>query len=89
MLSFLIGALRAIIEMLGLCLLGQAFLYVLAGQKRQANPVYQLLSLLTRAPRNLCARLLPANSSGILVGSCSFLMLAFLWMGLAWLRNFH
>ncbi|MBS1159347.1 MAG: hypothetical protein H6R15_1766 [Proteobacteria bacterium] len=89
MVFFLIGALRAIVEMLGLCLIGQAVLYLLSGQRRHANPVYQLLDLLTRAPRQLCARLLPANSSQILIAIGSFVILAFLWLGLAWLRKFH
>lgn len=89
MFDFLLGALRAIVEMLGYCLLGQAFLYLLAGKKRQGNPIYQLLSLITRPPRKLCARLLPNGSSGMLVGMFSFAILVVLWLGLAWLRNFH
>lgn len=89
MLLFLIAALRAIIEMLGLCMIGQALLYVLAGKKRQTNPVYQLLALITRGPRILCAHFLTAKSSGILIGICSFLILLLLWLGLAWLRKFH
>lgn len=89
MFVFLVSALRAIVEMLGLCLIGQGMLYLLAGQKRQANPVYQLLALLTRAPRKLSARLLPCGSPDTLVGICCFLILAFLWIGLALLRKFH
>lgn len=89
MLSFCLGALRAIVEMLGYCLLGQAFLYILAGRQRAGNPVYQLLSLITRPPRRLCARFMPADSSGPLVGSLCFAVLVVLWFGLAWARKFH
>ena len=60
MLLFLIGALRAIVEMLGLCCLAQGFLYLLTGQKRASNPIYQLFALITQAPRRLVAFLLPA-----------------------------
>jgi hypothetical protein len=86
---FLLGALRAIAEMLGYCLLGQAFLYVLAGKKRASNPIYQLLSLITRPPRSLCARLLPAGTPPPLVGVICFAILVLLWLGLAWARKFN
>lgn len=59
MLPFAIGALRAIVEMLGLCLLGMGAMALLAGAGRQGNPVYRLFELITRAPRQLVARLLP------------------------------
>ena len=59
MLLFLIGALRAIVEMLGLCCLAQGFLYLLTGQKRASNPIYQLFALITQAPRRLVAFLPP------------------------------
>lgn len=89
MFIFLVGALRAIVEMLGLCFIGQAFLYLLAGRKRANNPIYQLLALITRPPRKLCARFLPARSPELLVAFCTFLILAFFWLGLALLRKFH
>lgn len=39
---------KALAELAGLFLLGQGFLYILAGAKRDGNYVYQLLSTLTR-----------------------------------------
>jgi cobalamin biosynthesis protein CobD/CbiB len=89
MLAFLLAASRAIVEMLLYCLLGQALLYLLAGQRRAANPIYQLLALITRAPRQICARVLPTSSSGRLVGAVCFTILVVLWLFLSWLRNFH
>lgn len=77
---------RAIIEMLGLCLLGQGVLYFLAGEGRIRNPVYQLFATIT-AP--LLARFryffprLTGAASGVLV----FLGLFCLWIGLAVLRK--
>jgi hypothetical protein len=84
---FLIGALRAIIEMLGLCLLAQGFFYLLAGQKRHTNPVYQLFALLTRPPRQLLARCLPGSASPLLVAVVCFISLFLLWIGLAVVRR--
>lgn len=89
MADFLLAALRAVVEMLGYCLLGQAVLYLLAGDRRSRNPVYQLLSLITRPPRQLCARILPTGSSGPMVAAVCFSWLFMLWIGLAWLRNIH
>ncbi|MDP3538871.1 MAG: hypothetical protein Q8S26_09225 [Azonexus sp.] len=88
MLLFLISALRAIIEMIGLCFIAQGMLYLLAGQKRASNPIYQLFSLLTRPPRQLLVRLLPVGVSASTVGVLSFACLFLLWIGLALMRKF-
>ncbi|MEN9481066.1 MAG: hypothetical protein RLZZ298_2461 [Pseudomonadota bacterium] len=87
MLIFCISALRAIVEMLGLCLIGQALLYVLAGKSCDKNPIYQLFSLITRRPQQLVGLLLPAKTSSWIIGTSSFLLLFSLWIGLAWLRK--
>jgi hypothetical protein len=86
-LIFCISALRSIIEMLGLCLLGQALLYVLAGRNRDRNPIYQFFALITRRPQQLVRQLIPAKTSGWVIGSISFLILFILWITLAWLRK--
>jgi len=84
----LISILRAIVEMLGLCCLAQGFLYMLAGQKRASNPIYQLFALITQAPRRLVATLLPANTSATTIGIVCFAILLSLWVGLAIMRKF-
>jgi len=88
MFDFLIGALRAIVEMLGLCLIGQGVLYLLAGQRRQQNAIYRFFDLLTCPPRRVAAMLLPKRASGTVVGVTTLLVLFILWIGLAWLRKF-
>lgn len=85
---FLIGALRAIIEMLGLCLIGQGTLALLVGRGRCSNPVYQLFALITRPPRALLAKLFPKAASESSVGMLLFVFLLLLWLGLALLRRF-
>ena len=87
MLIFCISALRAIIEMLGLCLIGQALMYVLAGQNRNNNPIYQFFALMTRRPQQLVGQLLPARTSSRIIGTACFLLLFSLWISLAWLRK--
>lgn len=85
---FLISALRAILEMLALCLLGQAILYVLAGRGRRENPIYRLFDLITRPPRQLVAMLLPHSCSALAVGTLAFVIVLVLWLGLAIMRKF-
>ena len=87
MLQFFISALRAVVEMLGLCLLAQGVLHVLAGSRRLSNPLYQLFALISRGPQNLVARFLPA-AGRTSIGILTFILLFFLWLGLAFLRKF-
>lgn len=85
---FLIGALRAVVEMLGLCLLGQGLLALLAGRGRRGNPIYRLFDLITGGPRRLTAALLPARWGEPWIGLCCFLLVFAAWVGLAILRKF-
>ena len=87
MLAFIISALRAIIEMLGLCLLGQGLLYLIAGQHRHKNPIYQFFALITRRPQQLAAHLLPRNTPPPLVATILLIVLFVIWIALAWLRK--
>jgi hypothetical protein len=85
---FLISALRAIVELLGLCLAGQGILYVIAGRQRTGNRIYQLLELITKAPRQIVGLILPRSASGAVIGFSSFAILLILWLGLAFVRKF-
>jgi hypothetical protein len=84
---FLISALRAVIEMLGLCLIGQGVLHVLAGRRRESNRIYQLFDLITRPPKRAITLAMP-GASGKTVGLACFVVLLLLWLGLAYLRKF-
>ena len=86
-LIFCISALRSIVEMLGLCLLAQGLLYLLAGENRNKNPIYQFFALISRRPQQLAGQLLPAKTSSWIIGTTSFLLLFTLWITLAWLRK--
>ncbi|MCW5582009.1 MAG: hypothetical protein KIS72_11770 [Luteimonas sp.] len=84
---FVISALRAVVEMLGLCLIGQGVLHLLAGSRRRQNAIYRLFELLTRPPRQVAALLLPRGASKMVVGALALMLLFMLWIGLAWLRK--
>lgn len=83
-----ISALRAMLELLGLSMLGQATLYVLAGPRRDENIIYRFFSLLTGGPRKLMAHLFLNKMPTLLSDFICFLILIILWIFLAWIRNF-
>lgn len=85
---FAIAALRAIVEMLGLCLLAQGVLHVISGRRRADNHMYRLFALLTRFPRRIVAVLLPAGTPQWAIGLTCFIVLFVLWIGLALARTF-
>ena len=74
---FVISAVRAVVEMLGLCLIGQGILYLLAGSRRRQNAIYRFFDLLTRPPRQVVAFLLPwiGGKTG-LVSNFTFLQIS-------------
>ena len=74
--------------MLGLCLLGQALLYLLAGSRRHDNPIYRLFDLLTRPPRALLGRLIGKPADRAIVGVLTFGILLVNWITLAIMRKF-
>lgn len=85
---FLIGALRAVIELIGLCLLGQGVLSLVAGAGRARNPIYRFLAILTAPPRQLVRQLAPTAVPDAFIPPLTFLLAFFLWIGLAYLRTF-
>ncbi len=85
---FVIAALRAVVEMLGYCLIGRGLLALINGERRDGNPIYALLKLITQAPCQCVARCLPGQPGGALVGVLTFLLLLLVWVGLAILRKF-
>ena len=87
MLIYGISALRAVIEMLGLCLIGQAVLYVLCGALRERNVIYRFFDLLTRPPRQLISWLIRRPLASPATAGFTLLVLFILWIALAWLRN--
>ena len=84
---FFLSALRAVVELIGLCLIGQAVLYAVAGERRRQNAIYRLFDLVTQPPRALVRRVLPARASHGTVAVLTFVSLFMTWILLAWLRK--
>lgn len=88
MLLFLISALRAVVEMLGLCLMAQGTLRLIAARSYASNPIYQFFALITRPPRTLVKLLTAQRLGPIGVSMLTFFLLLLFWLGLAILRKF-
>ncbi len=79
MLLFL-SAVKLVCEIALMALLGQGFLALLAGDKRESNFFYQLLKILTR-PFTAAARFItPRQVGDHQVGFVAFFLLAVLWL---------
>ncbi len=84
---FLLSAARAIVEMLGVCLLAQGALYLIAGQGRQRNLLYRLFAVITHRPLLLTRACLPRSASRSTVAIFCFSILFLIWIGLALIRR--
>lgn len=82
-----ISILRTLIEVAGYALLGQGLLYLLAGQKRDSNRIYQLLRLIASPAVRVMRAILPRVIIDKHVPVITFFVLFWLWIGLAWLRQ--
>lgn len=80
---FALSVARALVEVAGVFMLGQALLYVLAGRKRQQNFVYQLFALLTRPVFRFTRAITPRFVRDNHIPFAAFLLVFWLWLGLA------
>lgn len=87
MLLWLLSVLRGLCEMLLLCLLAQACLWLLSGRQRAANPIYALFALLTAGPRRMLQKCLPRWIPLPLQGALLVLLLVVIWLGIAFFRK--
>jgi uncharacterized protein YggT (Ycf19 family) len=84
----ILSALRALVEVVLLALLGQGAVAMLSGARRQANPIYQLFAVITkpviRAVRFVTPKLIIDKHVPIV----AFFLLFWLWIFLAWAKRF-
>jgi len=84
----LLGILRAVIEVALLALLGQGLLFVLAGSRRDANPIYVFFRTITAPAIRVVRRLTPRLIIDRHVPVVSIFVLFWLWIFLAWAKRF-
>jgi uncharacterized protein YggT (Ycf19 family) len=84
---FLVTVLRALIELAGWFLIGQGVLYVLAGARRERNPVYQLFQLVTRPVVKLARVITPRAVMDRHVPFVAFFVLFWIWLALGLVKR--
>ena len=84
---FLIGVLRALVEVALLCLIGQGLLGLLAGSRRHTNTVYRLFVLITSPIVKVVRRIAPPQIIDRHLPVVAFFVLFWAWIGLAWLKR--
>lgn len=84
---FLIGVLRALVEVALLCLIGQGLLGLLAGSRRHTNTVYRLFILITSPVVWLVRKISPPQVIDRHLPFVAFFVLFWAWIGLAWLKR--
>lgn len=85
---FILSALRALVEVAMLALLGQGAVALLSGPKRHGNPIYQLFSVITKPVIRAVRFLTPKPIIDKHLPFVAFFLLFWLWIFLAWAKRF-
>jgi hypothetical protein len=84
---FVLGVLRALVEVALLFLVGQGLLALLAGGRRHTNTIYQLFVIVTRPVLKAVRLVSPPQVIDKHLPFVAFFLLFWLWIGLAYLKK--
>ena len=85
---FILSALRALVEVAMLALLGLGAVALLSGPRRYTNPIYQLFSVITKPVIRAVRFISPKPIIDKHVPFVAFFLLFWLWIFLAWAKRF-
>jgi hypothetical protein len=85
--QFLLSALRAVVEVALLALLGQALVGLLSGARRADNPIYRLFQVVTRPVLRALRFVLPGAIIDRHLPFVAFFFLFWIWILLAYLKR--
>ena len=86
---FMLGVLRALVEIAMLFLLGQGLLALLAGSRRHTNTMYKLFVIVTGPVLKAARRITPRQIIDKHVPYVAFAVLFWLWIALNWLKRLY
>ena len=84
---FILGVVRALVEVSLLFLLGQGLLALLAGPRRHDNTIYQLFLLLTKPVLKIVRKISPPQIIDRHLPVVAFFLLFWLWIALAYAKT--
>lgn len=83
---FLVTIGKALVELTGLFIVGQGFLYALAGQKRESNLFYQIFKIITRPVYRLVRAITPRVVVDRHIPWVALIILFWLWVVLTFMK---
>jgi len=86
---FILGILRALVEVAMLFLLGQGLLALLAGRGRENNTMYKLFVIITGPVVKAMRFVTPKQIIDRHIPYMAFAVLFWLWIALAWLKRLY
>lgn len=86
---FILGVLRALVEVALLFLIGQGLLALLAGSRRHSNTIYKLFVLVTSPVIKIVRKISPPQIIDKHLPFVAFFVLFWCWIGLAWLKRMY
>jgi uncharacterized protein YggT (Ycf19 family) len=85
----ILGALRALVEVAMLFLIGQGLLALLAGSRRHTNTIYTVFVIVTGPVLKIVRKIAPPQIIDKHLPFVAFFLLFWLWIGLAWLKKIY
>ena len=85
----ILGALRALVEVAMLFLLGQGLLGLLAGRRRDTNTMYKLFQIVTAPVLKAVRKVTPPQVIDRHLPYVAFALLFWCWIGLAYLKKLY
>lgn len=86
---FILGVVRALVEVAMLFLLGRGLLALLAGNRRQGNMMYKLFVIVTAPVLKMVRKVTPPQIIDRHLPFVAFALLFWLWIGLAYLKKLY
>jgi hypothetical protein len=86
---FILGLLRAVVEVAMLFLLGQGLLALLAGRRRHDNTMYRLFLIVTGPVVRVVRKVMPRQIIDKHVPFIAFALMFWFWIALAYLKKLY
>jgi hypothetical protein len=85
---FVVSALKALVEVAGMALLGQWLIGLVAGKSRQDNFVYRIFLVVTSPIYRLARAISPRFIADAHMGLASFFIVFWLWVALVFAKGY-
>lgn len=85
---FIVSALKALVEVAGMALIGQGLIGLISGKSKQDNFVYRIFLVITSPIYKLARAISPRFIADAHMGLASFFIVFWLWIGLVYAKAY-